>query len=153
MSTTRTHNHKKAQEKHGTRVFTKKHPLPHCQHLRPRPLSPHLIVYKVQLTAFLSITHRLSEILLWFVAVVATVILCLTPSALDALLLSRGGHLAGTLFLIVFLYHILGLLRHFLLHKKVGFKLSHIYFIGWSMLLLWLSLSILFLGHMYGIFS
>lgn len=118
---------------------------------RARPLSPHLGIYKVQLTSFLSITHRASEIILLGAALFWAVLLLLTPSALDSLLLSPFGGVCLAGFVNVLIYHLLGLVRHFLLYVGVGFSLKSLYIIGALMLVVWSFATLWIIGRTYDI--
>ncbi|MGB0919213.1 MAG: succinate dehydrogenase, cytochrome b556 subunit [Holosporaceae bacterium] len=118
---------------------------------RARPLSPHLGVYKVQLTSFLSITHRLTEVVLFGAALLWAVLLLLTPSALDNLLLSPFGGICLAGFVSVLIYHLLGLVRHFLLYVGIGFSLKTLYIIGVLMLVVWSFSALWIAGKMYDV--
>ncbi|MGB1230477.1 MAG: succinate dehydrogenase, cytochrome b556 subunit [Holosporaceae bacterium] len=118
---------------------------------RTRPLSPHLGIYKVQLTSFLSITHRASEIVLFGAALFWAVLLLLTPSALDSLLLSPFGGVCLAGFVSVLIYHLLGLVRHFLLYMGIGFSLKILYIIGALMLVVWSFATLWIIGRTYDI--
>ncbi len=118
---------------------------------RTRPLSPHLGVYKVQLTSFLSITHRLTEVVLFGAALLWAVLLLLTPSALDSLLLSPFGGICLAGFVSVLIYHLLGLVRHFLLYAGIGFSLKSVYIIGALMLVAWSFATLWIIGKTYDI--
>lgn len=118
---------------------------------RARPLSPHLGVYKVQLTSFLSITHRLTEVVLFGAALLWAVLLLLTPSALDSLLLSPFGRVCLAGFVSVLIYHLLGLARHFLLYMGIGFSLKTLYIIGALMLAVWSFLTLWIIGKTYDV--
>lgn len=118
---------------------------------RAQPLSPHLGVYKVQLTSFLSITHRLTEVVLFGAALLWAVLLLLTPSALDSLLLSPFGGVCLAGFVSVLVYHLLGLVRHFLLYMGIGFSLKTLYIIGVLMLVVWSFSTLWIAGKMYDV--
>lgn len=85
-----------------------------------RPLSPHLQIYRPQLTSVLSITHRITGIILsaGLIAVVLWVIaLASGPDQYDRFL-AAAGHPAGLIGMIVWtlalFYHLLNGIRHLL---------------------------------------
>ena len=105
---------------------------------RERPLSPHLQVYRWQITMTMSILHRASGVIL---AVGAFGL------AWWLLALARGGdafaHAAhcvasplGLLFLFGFslslVYHLLNGIRHLLWDAGVGFEIPEFYASGWT---------------------
>ena len=95
----------------------------------PRPLSPHLQIYRPMLTMMLSITHRItgsalyfgSALLLWWVFAVA-----LGPEAY-ATFQSVAGSIPGQLILFGFtwalVHHMIGGLRHLVWDTGRGFDL------------------------------
>ncbi|MBI2706986.1 MAG: succinate dehydrogenase, cytochrome b556 subunit [Proteobacteria bacterium] len=103
-----------------------------------RPLSPHLQIYKIQITSLLSILHRGTGILLflgsivwalWFVALAAG------PESygqLQALFL----HPVGLLFLMgwafSFFYHLCNGLRHLMWDLGYGYDMPTVRFTGWA---------------------
>ena len=106
--------------------------------LRERPLSPHLQVYRRQLTSVMSILHRASGVVLTFGALGLACWLL----AVDA----GGEHYArvarivasplGILLLFVvslsLVYHLLNGLRHLFWDMGWGFELSETYRSGWA---------------------
>jgi len=109
-----------------------------AQSNRPtRPLSPHLQVYKPQLTSVLSITHRLTGIalavgtlvLVWWIAAVAA-----GPEALGTVNAFLGSWLgifllAGWSFALF--YHLLNGIRHLFWDIGMGLELKSAYASGW----------------------
>lgn len=102
-----------------------------------RPLSPHLQVYKPQLTSVLSITHRLTGIalavgtllLVWWIAAVAA-----GPEALGTVNAFMGSWLgifllAGWSFSLF--YHLLNGIRHLFWDIGAGLELKAAYTTGW----------------------
>ena len=110
--------------------------------LRERPLSPHLQIYRWQLTMVMSILHRASGVLLTFAALG----LAWWLLALDA----GGDHYAHaarflaspvgliTLFGIslALVYHLLNGVRHLLWDMGWGFEISDTYRSGWAVAVL-----------------
>lgn len=102
-----------------------------------RPLSPHLQVYKPQLTSMLSILHRLTGValafgtllLVWWLIAAAT-----GPGAYDAVQ-SFIGSILGRLLLLGWtfslFYHLANGLRHLAWDTGRGFELTTAYATGW----------------------
>lgn len=110
--------------------------------LRDRPLSPHLQVYRWQLTSVMSILHRASGVLLTFGAVA----LAWWLLALDAggeryaqaarIVGSPIGLLLLFGFTLALVYHLLNGVRHLLWDMGWGFEISDTYRSGWAVALL-----------------
>ncbi|MBA8756527.1 succinate dehydrogenase, cytochrome b556 subunit [Wolbachia pipientis] len=87
-----------------------------------RPLSPHLQIYKVQVTSFFSIMHRLTGILLFLLLMILSwyfILHVYFPELLivrylNALLFTPVAKLACVLCFISFVYHFLNGIRHLL---------------------------------------
>ena len=103
-----------------------------------RPLSPHLQIYRPQLTSVLSFAHRLSGIIVGMCAVVLVVSLIAAASgprsynALQAFIRSWPGQsmlFAGTF---AFFLHLCGGIRHLFWDAGRGFELRTIYASGWT---------------------
>lgn len=102
-----------------------------------RPLSPHLQVYKPQLTSMLSILHRLTGValafgtllLVWWLIAAAT-----GPGAYDAVQ-SFIGSILGRLLLLGWtfslFYHLANGIRHLAWDTGRGFELATAYSTGW----------------------
>jgi len=108
---------------------------------RPRPLSPHVQVYRPQLTSVLSILHRLSGLLLglaapafvlWLAAVAAGPPWYATARALLA---GPVGRVALLLVVLAFFYHLCNGIRHLAWDAGYGFELRRIYASGWTVVL------------------
>lgn len=105
-----------------------------------RPLSPNLQIYRPQLTSVLSITHRVTGLLLSAGAVLLVIWLVAAAAgpqpyaALDGLLGSPLG--LGLLFGITFslFFHLCNGIRHLLWDAGLGFDLHTIYVSGWTVL-------------------
>ncbi|WP_303976180.1 succinate dehydrogenase, cytochrome b556 subunit [Dongia mobilis] len=107
----------------------------------PRPLSPHLQVYKPQLTSITSILHRFSGIALsagvlyllcWLLAVAGG------AETFDRLQ-DFNGSLIGRLLLlgwsVAFFYHLLNGIRHLAWDAGFGFELPAAYRSGYAVLI------------------
>lgn len=105
--------------------------------INPRPLSPHLQIYKPQITTVLSITHRLTGIglslgiffFLYWLGAIAT-----SASAYGAALLffkSVFGQLVLGLCLFGFYYHLANGIRHLAWDTGHGFSLKAVTITGW----------------------
>ncbi len=103
----------------------------------PRPISPHLQIYRPQLTSILSILHRLTGIVL--AAGVLALIYWLVAAAAGTEAFDRAQSLAGSiigrtllfLWTAAFFYHLLNGVRHLAWDSGWGFELSTTYRSGW----------------------
>lgn len=103
-----------------------------------RPLSPHLQVYKPQLTSVLSITHRATGVALalgllllvyWLLALAAG------PESFAgarALLSSWIGRIVLFGFSFALFYHLCNGIRHLFWDAGLGFELKAVYASGWA---------------------
>ncbi len=107
----------------------------------PRPLSPHLQVYRPQLTSFTSILHRITGIGL---AVGLLYLVCWLVAAASGLaafdrLQGFNGSIIGKLLLlgwsIAFFYHLLNGIRHLAWDAGWGFELPAAYKTGYAVLI------------------
>lgn len=107
-----------------------------------RPLSPHLQVYRPQLTSTMSIAHRLTGVLVSLGMVVVTawlVALAAGPEAfatINAWLGTSVGLIALFLWTVALLYHLLNGIRHLLWDAGWLLELKGAYASGWSVLVL-----------------
>ncbi len=117
-----------------------------------RPLSPHLQIYRPQLTSVLSILHRLSGIFLFKMAFLWSVFLCIpddfclsvSPLWVSIPLIPFVSLLVGALF-----YHLFSDMRHMYWDMAWGLELPQIYRSGWLIL----GLSVIFsLGTLIWLF-
>ena len=105
---------------------------------RARPLSPHLQIYRPQLTSVLSFLHRLSGLLLSACSVVLSlwlISLALGEVAyLRFMSFAQGWLGLSFLILVVFClyYHLFNGVRHLLWDWGWGFSLERVYFSGWA---------------------
>ena len=104
---------------------------------RPRPISPHLQIYRPQLTAVLSSLHRLSGLFLSAAAVglagwVITLGLGESIFASAQQFLSSGyGAGLSALGLFGFFYHLANGLRHLCWDWGYGYDIKNVYRSGW----------------------
>lgn len=112
-----------------------------------RPLSPHLQIYKPQITSTLSILHRITG--LWL-AVAATVLvfwlyaLAFDPSvyaAITAFFSGLFGKIVLFSWLVAFNYHLCNGIRHLFWDAGKGFELPQVYRSGYFVLVAALVLS------------
>jgi succinate dehydrogenase / fumarate reductase cytochrome b subunit len=104
----------------------------------PKPLSPHLQVYRPQLTSILSISHRFTGIIN-FAALVALVYWLVSAASGREAFDGAAGVLTGTvgkLFLVLasyaFFYHLCNGIRHLLWDTGRNFEISQIYRSGYT---------------------
>ena len=105
-----------------------------------RPLSPHLQIYRPQLTSVLSILHRLTGIALaagtlllvwWLVAVAAG------PAAFETVQGFIGSWFGRALLLgwsYALFYHLANGIRHLVWDAGWGFELKTVYLTGWTVI-------------------
>lgn len=112
-----------------------------------RPLSPHLQVYRPQLTSMTSITHRLTGILLSLGMVVVVLwVLALaagpdTFNTLNGWLASPVGMVAMLVWTLSLFYHLLNGIRHLLWDAGWLLDLRGAYASGWTVIVLSLVLT------------
>ena len=103
-----------------------------------RPLSPHLQVYKIQMTSLLSILHRGTGIILYGGAILCTLwfLALANASAAYGVMQEFLLHPVGLILLIglsfAFFYHLCNGMRHLLWDVGVGYDLSDVYKTGWT---------------------
>jgi succinate dehydrogenase / fumarate reductase cytochrome b subunit len=107
-----------------------------------RPLSPHLQIYKPQITSMLSITHRLTGLVLT-TAVVALVFwvfaLASKPACFYAMLQFYQSWFGKFLlwgWWTSFFYHFANGIRHLVWDTGFGFELKETYASGWTVAIL-----------------
>jgi succinate dehydrogenase / fumarate reductase cytochrome b subunit len=107
----------------------------------PRPLSPHLQIYRRQLTSVLSILHRFTGIGLAVGLLYLVCWLVAAASGLEAFdrLQSFNGSIIGRLLLlgwtIAFFYHMLNGIRHLSWDAGFGFELPTTYKTGYAVVI------------------
>ncbi|QOD38703.1 succinate dehydrogenase, cytochrome b556 subunit [Candidatus Wolbachia massiliensis] len=97
-----------------------------------RPLSPHLQIYKIQVTSFFSIMHRLTGVLLFLLLIILSwhfILHVYFPELLivryvNVLLSTPVAKLAYILCLISFLYHFLNGIRHLLWDAGLNLEIT-----------------------------
>lgn len=107
---------------------------------RERPLSPHLQVYRPQITTVLSILHRISGIVLsvgalglvWWLLAVAQGGEAYARAA--ACLSSPLGMIALAGFSLALVYHLLSGIRHLLWDSGHGFEIPEVYRSGYAVI-------------------
>jgi succinate dehydrogenase / fumarate reductase cytochrome b subunit len=107
----------------------------------PRPISPHLQVYRPQLTSFTSILHRLTG--LYLSLGVVALVLWIVAAAYSAAAFDQAqlyvGSIPGRILLLLwtaaFFYHLLNGLRHLAWDAGWGFSLPAAYRSGWLVLI------------------
>ena len=96
--------------------------------MRQRPLSPHLQVYRLPITALLSISHRITGVVLTIgtlIGIVFLAALATNPPVFDALrdgLAMPLGRAALWLWIYAFLFHLCHGVRHLLWDVGWGFE-------------------------------
>lgn len=106
-----------------------------------RPLSPHLQVYKPQLTSVLSITHRMTGVALFFGIFVLIWWVGALASGVEAYayFTSIVRSWVGNVFLLgwsfCFYYHLANGLRHLYWDMGKGYDLSTTYKTGWMVVI------------------
>ncbi len=105
-----------------------------------RPLSPHLQVYKPQLTSMMSIVHRATGVFNSFGALLFAIWLCAIAAGAENFeaITALGNSLAGKLILAAFcfslIYHFLNGIRHLLWDAGWGYEIPTAYATGYVVL-------------------
>ena len=106
-----------------------------------RPLSPHLQVYKIQITSLLSILHRGTGIVLYGGSVVWALwftTLAAGPQSYEAIqnfLLSPVGLIVLMGWSFSFFYHLCNGIRHLMWDIGLGYEMSAVRLTGWMVVL------------------
>ena len=109
-------------------------------HSHPRPLSPHLQVYRPQLTSLASIRHRLTGLFLAFGLLYLACWLWVAASGAESFerLQSFNAGFLGRLLLFLwsgaFFYHLLNGIRHLFWDAGFGFELKNVYRSGFAVI-------------------
>jgi succinate dehydrogenase / fumarate reductase, cytochrome b subunit len=122
---------------------------------RARPLSPHLQIYRPQLTSLLSITHRAtgvalsagSLLLVWGLVVLAAGSEAWSQFA--QLMNSVFGRLVVAAFVFSLVYHWLNGLRHLAWDTGWGLDLKRAYATGWTLVVMAPVLTAIILWRMW----
>ena len=105
-----------------------------------RPLSPHLQVYRPQITSVLSITHRATGIVLSLGTVLLVLWVMAAAAGPDTYAIAQAcaGSWLGYLFLFGYsaslFYHLLNGIRHLFWDAGYGFELETVTRTGWAVL-------------------
>jgi succinate dehydrogenase / fumarate reductase cytochrome b subunit len=106
-----------------------------------RPLSPHLQVYRPQLTSTLSIFHRITGVFLTLGTLLLTWWLVAAASGAEAFAAAQWfiGSWIGYLLLlgwsVALFYHLCNGIRHLFWDAGYGFELVNVYRSGWAVLI------------------
>lgn len=104
---------------------------------KKRPLSPHLQIYKIQITSFLSILHRGTGIILYGGAIFCVLWFFMLAQGSQSYEVMREYllHPIGLIFLLglsfAFFYHLCNGIRHLLWDAGVGYELPDVTLSGW----------------------
>lgn len=118
-----------------------------------RPLSPHLQIYRPQLTSLMSFTHRLTGILLSLGTLVLLYWLCAVASGPQAYAAAQSvlGMFVIKLVLFgwtwAFFYHLCNGLRHLAWDAGYGFELPRAYASGYTVLAVSVIVTLLVWGY------
>lgn len=118
-----------------------------------RPLSPHLQIYRKQLTSTLSITHRITGIMLSLGAVALTYWLLALAGGEASYDTARGvlgslpGLLALGLWTFSFYYHLCNGVRHLFWDIGAGFEMKSVYASGYTAIAVSLVLTLATIGY------
>ncbi|MEM7223534.1 MAG: succinate dehydrogenase, cytochrome b556 subunit [Pseudomonadota bacterium] len=105
---------------------------------KDRPLSPHLQVYRPQLTSMLSILHRLTGVALAVGTLLLVYWLAAAAAGPESFESAQGliGSFFGQLFLFgwtyALFYHLCNGIRHLYWDAGFGFELPEVYKTGWA---------------------
>ena len=106
-----------------------------------RPLSPHLRVYRPQITSVLSIMHRFAGVALAVGTLLLVYWLAAAATGPEAYAIAQGliGSWLGRLLLlgwsVALFYHLLNGIRHLCWDAGWGFELKSIYASGWAVVI------------------
>ena len=122
---------------------------------RERPLSPHLQIYRPQLTSVLSITHRATGLALILGTLVLVYWLLAAASGADAYASAQAllGSWLGRIVLLGFsfalFYHLCNGIRHLFWDAGLGFELKTAYASGHAVIIASISLTVIAWGLAY----
>ncbi len=114
-----------------------------------RPLSPHLQVYRPQLTMVLSITHRMTGVALAFGTLLLVYWLVAVASGAAAYDIAQGliGSILGRLLLfgwsVALFYHLCNGIRHLIWDAGFLLDLPAVYRSGWAVVVATLALTLI----------
>ena len=113
-----------------------------------RPISPHLQIYKPQITSILSISHRFTGIILYLSTLIVTLWLFSVAFnnelkiILDNFFYSYLGKTILFFITFSFTYHFLNGLRHLIWDSGLGFEIKNVYLTGIFIIILTLFINI-----------
>ena len=113
-----------------------------------RPISPHLQIYKPQITSILSISHRFTGIILFFSCFLVCIWLfamAFNDSLYDLINIFFSGIIGKVILFFItfsFFYHLLNGVRHLLWDIGYGYKITNVYLSGIIVILLTLVINI-----------
>lgn len=116
--------------------------------MKPRPLSPHLQIYKPQLTSVLSILHRLTGLYLSLGLIVLVGWIIAIKTGPDAFAFVKGLSASWLGLLMLFgwtfslVYHFCSGIRHLFWDVGCGFSLKNTYLSGWAVVIISIVLTI-----------
>ena len=120
-----------------------------------RPLSPHIQIYRPQITSVLSILHRATGVFLCFGAVVFAwwvIALALGPEPYAAVRSALGSWLGRLLLLawtFSFFYHLCNGVRHLFWDAGIGFELRTVHASGLAVVAASIALTLIAFGLAY----
>ena len=112
------------------------------------PVSPHMQIYKPQITSILSISHRFTGIILYLSTFLISFWLFCSAFindlkiVLDNFLFSSVGKIFLFFITLSFIYHFLNGLRHLIWDLGYGFNIKNVYLTGFLIIILTLSINI-----------
>lgn len=107
-----------------------------------RPLSPHIEIYRIQLTSLLSILHRCTGMVLYGGAILCALWFLALAEGSQSYDVMRGFllHPIGLIMLMglsfSFFYHLCNGMRHLLWDVGIGYDLVDVYKSGWTVVIL-----------------
>ena len=113
-----------------------------------RPVSPHLQIYKPQISSILSISHRFTGIILYLSTFLISFWLFCSAFindlkiVLDNFLFSSVGKIFLFFITLSFIYHFINGLRHLIWDLGYGFNIKNVYLTGFLIIILTLSINI-----------
>ncbi len=113
-----------------------------------RPISPHLQIYKPQITSILSISHRFTGIILYLSSFLITFFLfslAFNEEIYEFIIIffnSKFGKLILFFITFSFTYHFLNGLRHLIWDFGYGFNIKNVYLTGFIIIILTLTINI-----------
>ena len=105
-----------------------------------RPLSPHITIYKPQITSVLSITHRITGFFLSLGLIIIAIFIIFASVSnnlfnfFQEILLSNFGKLIIFMWTLSTFYHLLNGLRHLFWDLGYGFEIKNATLSGWMVI-------------------